>query len=102
MTSATGLLSGIELEDDTADLDVVAGLEAGGLQRADDAHPVQAVLDVGERLVVLEVVAGEQALDGLAGDTEGARPDALDPPAPLGSRAERAVLGELVLGGELC
>src|SRR5262249_62353908 len=51
-------LSRIELEHDAADLDIVTGLEPGRLQRADDAHPVQAVLDVRERLVVLEVVAG--------------------------------------------
>ena len=33
----------------------------------------QAALDVGQRLLVVEVVAGEQPLDGLAADPEGAR-----------------------------
>src|SRR3954454_24080176 len=39
-------LSGVQLEDDARDLDVVARLEAGGLQRADHAHAPQAPLDV--------------------------------------------------------
>ena len=59
-------LTGVELEDDARDLDVVAGLEARGLERADHAHRAQALLDVGERLVVVEVVAREQPLDALA------------------------------------
>jgi hypothetical protein len=58
----------IQLEHDARDLDVVAGFESLGLERADDAHPLQAVLDVGQRLVVLEVVAGQQALDVVARD----------------------------------
>ena len=55
--------AGVELEDHAADLDVVAGLEARRLERADHAHAAQAPLDVGERLLVVEVVAREQPLD---------------------------------------
>ena len=58
-----GRLSGVELEHDAADLDVVARLEARRLERADHAHAAQAVLDVRQRLLVLEVVARDQALD---------------------------------------
>src|SRR5215212_9322822 len=70
--------AGIELEDDPRDLYVVAGLESLLLERGDHAHPPQPVLDVGERLVVLEVVTGDQALDGVAGDAELARAGPLD------------------------
>src|ERR671928_94463 len=58
-------LSRMQLEHDAPDLDVVARLEPGRLERAHDAHPVQAPLDVRQRLLVVEVVAGEQprALD---------------------------------------
>src|SRR3954471_15849184 len=45
----------VELEDDAADLDVVAGLESCSLQRVDHAHALQAALDVGLRLLVLHV-----------------------------------------------
>ena len=38
----------------------------------------EAALDVRQRLLVLEVVAGDQAVDDLAGDAELARPEALD------------------------
>ena len=57
----------------------------------------QAVLDVRERLLVLEVVAGDQPVDRLAGDAELARADALDLERAPGRRAEDAVLGDLVL-----
>src|SRR3954453_15023350 len=42
---------GVELEHDAGDLDVVAGLEARGLERADHPEPVQAALHVRERLL---------------------------------------------------
>src|SRR4051794_3533946 len=74
--------AGVELEDDPRDLDVVAGLESFSLERGDDAHPAQPVLDVGERLVVLEVVTGDQAIDRLAGDPERAGADPLHLEAP--------------------
>ena len=88
----------VELEDDAADLDVVAGLEPARLERGDHAHPAQAVLDVRERLVVLEVVAGDQPVDRVAGDAELARRRRARPSnaRPRG-RAEDAVLGDLVL-----
>ena len=62
--------AGIELEDDPADLDVVAGLETGRLERIDHAERAQALLDVAKRLLVVEVVAGDQALDALARNPE--------------------------------
>ena len=48
------------------DLDVVAGLEARRLERAITPMRAQAVLDVRERLLVLEVVARDQPLDRVA------------------------------------
>src|SRR5215831_3597970 len=68
----------VELEHDTGDLDVVARLEALLLQRADHAHPPQPALDVGQRLVVVEVMTGDQALDLLATDAKDAVVNALD------------------------
>ena len=62
-TTTGGRRARVELEDDAADLDVVTRLEAGRLERVDHAHAAQAVLDVRQRLLVLEVVAGDQALD---------------------------------------
>src|SRR3954465_1051497 len=104
LTTAAGISSrslersaGIELEDDAADLDVVTGLEPGPLQRGDHAHPPQAVLDMRERLVVLEVVAGDQAVDRLAGHAELAVAGALDRERPPGGRAEHLEVGHLVL-----
>src|SRR6478736_6589406 len=88
--------AGVKLEHDAGDLDVVAGGEARALERADHAQPVQAPLDVGERLLVLEVVAGDQAIDDVAGDAELARAEALDLELARGGRAIDAVLGELV------
>ena len=61
----------------------------------------QAPLDVGQRLLVVEVVARDQALDRLAADAEDALLDALDREAALGRRTEDPVLGQRLLGGEL-
>ena len=54
---------------------------------------LQALLEVGERLLVLEVVALEEQLDAAAEDAEGAVVLALDPVAALAGRAVDAVLG---------
>src|SRR4051794_34045018 len=82
LTTATGMtsrtLGGVELEHHAAELDVVTRFEPLRLERGDHAHPAQAVLHVRERLVVLEVVAGDQAVDGVAGDAELVRARALD------------------------
>ena len=58
----------VELERDPGDLDVVAGLEALRLERADHADPPQPALEVRERVLVVEVVAGDQPLDPGAAD----------------------------------
>src|SRR3954453_21310430 len=55
LTTATGTLGGVQLEDDAADLDVVPGLDPRPLERADHAHPPQPRLDERLRLLVLEV-----------------------------------------------
>src|SRR3954452_977863 len=68
LTTATGTSGRIQLEDGAADLDVVARLEACPLERGDDAHAVQAALDVRLGLLVLEVPAQEEALDRVAAD----------------------------------
>ena len=44
------------------------GFEPCPLERADHAHPPQPLLDERLRLLVLEVPAQDQALDGVAGD----------------------------------
>ena len=89
----------VELEDDPADLDVVAGLEPLALERREDAHPLQAPLDVRLRLLVLHVVAGDEPVDGLAGDAELAAAEALDLEVAAGRGAEDGVLGHVVLAG---
>ena len=69
----------VQLELVLADPHVVAGLEAGGAQGGDDADLVEALLEVGERLLVGEVVALEEQLDAAAGDPEDAVVLGLDP-----------------------
>ena len=106
LTTATGMATrtsgGVELEHDAADLDVVARLEPCALERGDHAHPAQAALDVGQRLLVLEVVARDQALDGVAADAEVAvRPTRSTSNAAPRGRAEDPELGHVVLAGAL-
>ena len=78
------------------------GFEPGPLQRADHAHPPQPLLDQRLRLLVLEVPAQDQALDGVAGDDPAAVRPAGDrrTSARLG-RAEDRELGDLVLARAL-
>src|SRR4051794_16610763 len=89
--SRRGASAGVELEDDAADLDVVAGLEALRLERGDHAHAAEPVLDVRERLLTLEVVAGDEAVDRLPGHPVLPRPDTLDAEGTRRSGAEDAV-----------
>src|SRR4051794_32648186 len=86
--------AGMELEHRPGDLHVVAGLEARGLQLADHADRAQALLDVGERLVVVDVVASEEPLDPRARHPEDAVAAALDLEALVGRRPVKPVLGE--------
>ena len=58
------------------------------LERRDDAHPPQPVLDVRERLIVVEVVAGDQAVDRIARDAELAVAELLDRERPARRRTE--------------
>src|SRR4051794_12205465 len=58
--------TGVQLEDDAAYLHVVARLEALRLERADHSEQAQALLDVAERLFVVDVVALDQPLDPAA------------------------------------
>ena len=67
-------LSRIQLELVLADADLVAGLEAGRAQGGDHADLVESLLEVGERLLVGDVVALEEQLDAAAEDAEGALP----------------------------
>src|SRR5581483_7657125 len=60
------------LEGELADPHLVAGREAGPLERRDYADLAQALLDVGERLGVREVVAPDQELDPPPAHAEGA------------------------------
>src|SRR4051794_31412493 len=88
-------LSGVQFEDDAGDLDVVARLEARGLQPPDDAHPPQAPLDVDQCVLVVEVVARDQAVDRVARDAIQPVLDVLDAEAPPRCGPEHAVLGQL-------
>src|SRR3954452_11705725 len=108
LTTATGMArrtlerrAGIQLEDHAADLDVVAGLESLRLERRDDAHAPQPVLDVGQRLLVLEVVPGDQALDRLPRDAELAPAEALHLEGLARRRAEDLDLRHAVLARHL-
>src|ERR1700722_12132204 len=58
----------IKLEDDARDLDIIAGLEAGRLERTDHTEPTQAALEVLQGVLVVEVVARDQLVDALALD----------------------------------
>src|SRR4051794_34728192 len=99
LTTATGMtartLGGVELEHHAAELDVVARFEPLRLERGDHAHAPEAVLDVRQRLVVGEVVARDQPVDGVAGDAELALAGALDLERAAGRRAEHLELGHL-------
>src|SRR4051794_37920896 len=64
--------AGVELEHRAGDLDVIARLEARSLEPLDHAECAQPLLDVGERIRVVDVVAGEEPLDALACYREGA------------------------------
>src|SRR5271166_1862628 len=92
-----GGLVGVELKAYARDLHLIARLEALGLQGADHADAAQATLEVAHRLVVLDVVAGEQPFDPPAADGEGARTDALDLEPGAAGGAEDHVLGEDLL-----
>src|SRR3954451_5576125 len=99
-TGTAGSLDGrarVQLEDDAADLHVVAGLESCSLQRGDDAHALQPALHVGLRLLVLHVEAGDQALDRLAADHPRAVRRPGDRELARGRRAEHGIVGHLVL-----
>src|SRR4051794_11663350 len=80
-----------KLEGHAADLDVVARLEAGGLERAADAERFQALLEVLERVGVADVVAGDEAVDALAGHAEHAGARALHVELATGAGAEDPV-----------
>src|SRR3954447_4711856 len=59
--------SRVQLEFEIADDHLVAGLEPGPLERGDHADLTQPVLQVVERLLVLEVVTRHQQLDAAPG-----------------------------------
>src|SRR4051812_1819011 len=82
----------VELEQRAGDLHVVARLEARRLERADHADRAQPLLDVGERLVVVDVVAREQPLYTRTTHPEHAVGAALDAEALVRARPVHAVL----------
>src|SRR3954447_15140483 len=87
----------VQLEDRAADLDLVAGLESCPLERRDHAHPVQPPLHQRLCLLVLQVVARDQALDRLAGNDPlaGVRPR--DVERARRARTQDGELGHVVL-----
>src|SRR5439155_17883173 len=60
----------IEIERDFPDLHLVPRLKTLALELFDHAHRPETVLDVGERVGVLEIVAPNQALDRVPRDLE--------------------------------
>ena len=82
----------MQLELVLADADVVPRLEAGGFQSGDHADLLQPLLEIGKRLLVLEVVALEEQLDPAAEDAEGTVTLALDRVATLAHRPVDTVL----------
>src|SRR5947208_1136349 len=82
----------VELEHDARDLDVLAGLETRRLEGADHSEGAEPVLDVAQRLLVLDVVARDQALDPAAADPVDPVGHALDAVAVVGARAIDAML----------
>jgi hypothetical protein len=52
-------LGRIHFEDHASNRNLVTGLEARFSQGVDHAHPPQPLLDLSQRLVILDVVAGE-------------------------------------------
>src|SRR4051812_20377404 len=86
----------MQLEHDAADLHVIARLEARLLEGPHDTDALERPLHVRQRLVVLQVVARDQAVDAAADDAEGPVIDAFDAEPPLGRGAEGHVVGEIV------
>src|SRR5919106_3634833 len=74
----------VELELDLAHQDLVAGLETHPLKGGDHPDLPQTLLEVVERLGVLEVMTGDQQLDAATGDAE--------TPFPLPHHVEALVL----------
>src|SRR5689334_22610168 len=88
-------LTGVQFEHDARNLHVVARFEPRRLERTDHAHAPQPALDVQQGVLVVQVVAGDQPVDGLAGHAEQSVLDALDAEATACGRLEHAVLREL-------
>src|SRR3954470_23401448 len=101
-TGRPGPLLRIEFEDDPGDLDIVSWLKATVVQRVDDAHLAQTVLDVRQRVLVFEVMPGDQEVHVVPADTPGVLSRRLDRKltTPLGGRPVHPVLdvdiGELL------
>src|SRR5205807_2503588 len=77
------------------DLDVVSGLETLLSERLDHADSAKPTLEVGERVLVGQVVARDQPLYPAARDPEAALARSLNRPCPLGARPVHTVLGQL-------
>src|SRR5690348_8805074 len=86
----------IELEGYSRYLHVVAGLKTLRLERGDHPDPSQSPLQVRHCLLVVEVVAGDQALDAPARHPVGAVPHTLNTICPAGRGPENPVLGQLL------
>src|ERR1700753_1682779 len=85
----------IQLEGHAGDLDLVAGLEPLGLERAQHPDALEPPLEVRQRLLVVEVVTGQQPLDPLAGDREAGLAGAPHRVAARRGGPEHPVLGHL-------
>ena len=85
----------IELERHTGDLDIVARLESLRLECTDHADAAQAPLEVRERLLVVEVIARNQAFDSRAAYAEGPISGALHPIGAWCRRPEHTMLGDV-------
>src|ERR1700729_3878999 len=86
---------GIEIEYHSGDVDLVARPKALGLERVEHADAPQAPFEVGQRLLVVEVVARHETVDPDARDREAPVAGPPDGVAPPRGGPEDSVLGEL-------
>src|SRR4051794_37214496 len=86
--------AGVELEHRAGDLHVVPGRESRRLEALDHAERAQPLLDVRERVGVVDVVSREQALHALPADPERLVAHALDDDLLCLGRPVDAVFGE--------
>lgn len=87
----------VELERHSRDLEGISWRKALLLERAQHADPTKTRLHIRHRILVVNVVAGQQSLDAAPGDPEGALAESLDKEAAGRCRTKHHVLSQLRL-----